>query len=356
MNAAAADAFFGGKAVGRALEDARGGRIDVVGVVRQATATPAPDDRPRVFLFERQSPAAAAEDDGLREFIVPLAAPEGLVQTDIAAVVVSPGYFEGTTGTIASGRGFDTAADDRCDVVVVNKEAALEYFGGAAVGGAIIDGDGRRAEIVGVVDAGALRVMARRGEPAVYFPWDERYLPRMAVIAQTSHASPEMVAEIGRRLRSVPGGASVPVAMTLEERLARTSLGPERIAMVLIGAAAVISLGLGLLGAYGVMADSVRQKKREIALQLALGAPGWRIVAGVFRDGARSAAAGSAAGLAVAAALTAGAARGSGAAAVPAAWMWLACPVVLLAVVALASVLPARWALAVDPLTLTREG
>jgi hypothetical protein len=35
--------------------------------------------------------------------------------------------------------------------------------------------------------------------------------------------------------------------------------------------------------------------------------------------------------------------------------VWLACPLTLLAIVAIASVLPARWALAVDPITITRE-
>jgi hypothetical protein len=35
--------------------------------------------------------------------------------------------------------------------------------------------------------------------------------------------------------------------------------------------------------------------------------------------------------------------------------MWLASPLAPLIVVTVASVLPARWALAVDPLTITRE-
>jgi ABC-type lipoprotein release transport system permease subunit len=38
-----------------------------------------------------------------------------------------------------------------------------------------------------------------------------------------------------------------------------------------------------------------------------------------------------------------------------AAWVWLAAPVVLLTAVCLASVLPARRAMAVDPLTIMRD-
>jgi ABC-type antimicrobial peptide transport system permease subunit len=39
----------------------------------------------------------------------------------------------------------------------------------------------------------------------------------------------------------------------------------------------------------------------------------------------------------------------------PAIWVWLAAPAVLTAVIAIASILPARRALQVDPLVLMRE-
>jgi hypothetical protein len=36
-------------------------------------------------------------------------------------------------------------------------------------------------------------------------------------------------------------------------------------------------------------------------------------------------------------------------------WIWLACPALLLIIVAAASVMPAKWALAVNPLAITRD-
>jgi putative ABC transport system permease protein len=103
------------------------------------------------------------------------------------------------------------------------------------------------------------------------------------------------------------------------------------------------------------MSDAVRQKKREIALRLALGAQGWTIVYQVFRGGVRVAALGAAAGLIVSWTLVRLVLHANPGFVAPALWMWLAAPAALLMVVALASVLPARWALAVDPLTITRE-
>lgn len=110
-----------------------------------------------------------------------------------------------------------------------------------------------------------------------------------------------------------------------------------------------------MLAAYGVMSDSVHQKKREIALRIALGARGSNIVGGVFLDGLRIAAAGAAGGLIASRLLVQAVARSNPGIALPTSWMWLSCPPVLLAVVGVASILPARWALAADPLSLLRD-
>jgi len=177
----------------------------------------------------------------------------------------------------------------------------------------------------------------------------------MTLIGGTQRASPELIAAISRELRGVPGGARDPVVLTLDEHNARTSLGPERIATLLVGTCAVIALSLAVLGVYGVMSDAVLQKKRDIALRLALGAGASTIVAGVVREGLRIAATGAATGLAAAWLLVQFLRHRNAALHAPEAWTWLACPVVLLAIVAVASVLPARWALAVDPLTITRD-
>jgi len=99
----------------------------------------------------------------------------------------------------------------------------------------------------------------------------------------------------------------------------------------------------------------VMQRKREIAVRLALGAQGWKIVAEVFRGGLRIAARGAAAGIVAAWLFVQAIVHAAPGFGLPALWMWPACPLALTIVVALASILPARYALAVDPLTLTRE-
>ena len=79
-------------------------------------------------------------------------------------------------------------------------------------------------------------------------------------------------------------------------------------------------------------------------------------MAGVLRDGLGIAATGTAGGVVAVVDVLVEFLRHSNAAFhPPSAWTWLACPLVLVAIVAIASVLPARWALAVNPLTIMRD-
>ncbi|HXT32482.1 MAG TPA: ABC transporter permease [Vicinamibacterales bacterium] len=356
VNEAMAARYFEGNAVGRSMRSAAGRRIDIVGVV-----DPPPrwhqSEEPAVYFYETQelaTPSREVKTARLAIGIHDAAAREELSEIDVN--VASPPYFDAVGAKVSAGRTFSTSAEpDGCDVAMVNLEAAATYFGGDALGGAVIDGDGNRTEIIGVVDAGALRVTGRRPDPTVYYPMRQRFIPLMTLIGGTQRASPELIAAISRELRGVAGGAHDPLVLTLDEHNARTSLGPERIATLLVGTCAVIALSLAILGVYGVMSDAVLQKKRDIALRLALGAGAPTIVAGVVREGLRIAATGAATGLAAAWLLVQFLRHRNAALHAPEAWTWLACPLVLLAIVAVASVLPARWALAVDPLTITRD-
>jgi putative ABC transport system permease protein len=75
----------------------------------------------------------------------------------------------------------------------------------------------------------------------------------------------------------------------------------------------------------------------------------------VFRDGLRLAAAGMVIGMGIAWLALRLLLHADDGFARPDAWIWAACPVVLLVMVAVASIVPARWALAVNPLTIARE-
>jgi putative ABC transport system permease protein len=350
INEAAVE-LFDGDPLGRSIRDSAGEPVEIVGIV----ATRGPDEgprRPTLYYYAEQTGASGEgiERDTFRVAVLPEHT-AGVLDTN----VVSPTYFDVLGSTVVAGDRFTTGSRLRCRVGVLNQEAAELYFGGDAVGGAIVDGSGRRTEIIGVIESRLLRTGQRPPEPAVYLPLAQDFVPRMTLIANTRGLTGDLVAIARRQLEAISGGRRPPVVTTLDAHLSRTALAPERISMLLVGAAAAIALTLGALGLYGAMADSAHHHRREIALRLALGAQRWRVIGHVLSEGLRLAGSGTAAGMLAAVLATrwlAGIAPSTGGVA---AWVWLAAPLALLAAVAVASVLPARRAVNVDPLTIMRE-
>jgi putative ABC transport system permease protein len=163
-----------------------------------------------------------------------------------------------------------------------------------------------------------------------------------------------LVTDVRRQLDTVPGGTPAVVA-TLAEHLSRTAVASERVAAVLVGACAATALTLAILGLYGALGDAVRHRRRDIALRLALGARPWRVSWQLMLEGVRLASVGTSAGMIGALAVTRWMAANSAGTGHLEPWVWLAAPGVLFAAVAIASVLPMRRAITVNPVSLLQR-
>ena len=147
-------------------------------------------------------------------------------------------------------------------------------------------------------------------------------------------------------------GPHPPVLKTLETYLSQTALSPLRIATLIIGASTATALALSILGLFGALSDAARQRRRELAVRIALGAQRRHVVGLVLRDGGRLACAGILAGTLGSLVLSRLLSRISPGHGLPALWVWLAAPLVLAGAVMIASVLPARRAMIVNPLII----
>jgi putative ABC transport system permease protein len=354
INEDAADRFFNGNAIGRSIEDLSGQRVEIVGVVgTPAQSTAALPAGPAIYFYPQQT-GMTPDQGGPATFRVPLYA-EPEVTGVVDANIVSRGYFAAMDVAPVAGQVFfDEPEPGGCRVGVVNQEAAELYFGGRAVGGAVIDPGGIRTNIVGVVHSAPLRATQRSVEPTIYFPLGQDYQPLMTLILGTQQDGRAIVTAVRHQLETVGGGETAGV-LTLEAHLGRTALASERIAAMLIAASAAIALTLGVLGIYGSLTDFTRRRRPEIALRIALGAQRWRVMLQVLREGARLAGIGLIAGSLASVPVARWLARITPEAGLSSAWVWLAAPLVMILAVGVASVLPMRRALAVNPLSVMKD-
>lgn len=343
LSVEAARAISTERVIGRSIETPSGWS-EVVGVARLIGPP-----KPIVFHYAPDSDETASAPELYR---VPQISEAR--RTDVAVTIVSRNYFDLAGLRMIAGKSFSEARD-ACRAAIVNEQAADLYFNGDAVGGAIIDGIGLRTSIIGVVASAKWRATQNPPLPTIYLPVGQDFQPQMTMIMETDGVGSAALRELHRRIALIPGGKEKSIkVMTLDRHMSRTALAPERITTVLVGASAMIALALGMLGLYGVMSDAARRRQREFALRIALGAQGGHVMRQVMNEGARLVAIGTIAGLAASAVIAQWIAQVSPTTEGSSPVIWIMAPIALAAAVGLASVLPARKAIASDPLMIMR--
>jgi putative ABC transport system permease protein len=272
----------------------------------------------------------------------------------------TPGYFPALKIDLLHGRLF-TPADQAgsLPVVIVDDVLARAYWGTENPIGKRLDFESDPQSpplwrvIVGVVRNIKARTLDDEPRPAYYVPFSQSYEPIVTFVARVE-GKPEAYANAIRAAVAAtdseqPVGTIAPLTELLSESVSR-----RRLATTLLSAFAASALLLAAVGLYGVLAYSVTQRRREIGIRIALGAPPGRIARLVLRESGWMIAAGIAAGLVAAALLTrilSGLLYGV-APLDPA--TFLAVSTVLAGVSLLASYLPARRAAAIDPMEALR--
>ena len=298
-------------------------------------------------------PMSTIGSDFTRPYWPELAPPVGIPPASASIRMATPGYFATLGLRVLSGREFTDSDDaDAPRVVIVNQTLASSTWGIENPVGRNLVLDYQRGpypyEVVGVVrDA---RFDGPRSEPApeIFIPHAQNPYLVMNVIARTS-LDPVGVAQTARAyaLRIDP---DQPVhSVTTMDQLLGDAVQLDRFAMLLIAMFAVAGLVTAAGGVYALLAYNVVQRRREIAVRMALGASPRHVARSIVIESLLLAAAGAALGIA-------GAAAGTrfvrtllfGVA--PQDPVTLAGTVaVLLAVVIAASWIPARRAALIDP-------
>jgi ABC-type antimicrobial peptide transport system permease subunit len=337
------------------IRDAADLPIEVIGVVKRKPDDAKQQSRPTIYYGYTDQAADAPSPIRDAQFRVPVTRPtEGI---ELSANVVSANYFDALDMRLIGGRNFpETRGANQGRVAVINQEAADLYFNGRPLGAGVIDESGVRTEIIGVVKSQVFGTFEQHAEPTIYFPMWQDCLPRMTLILKDAMWNSGMAADLRRKIESVPGRSAGPVAInTLDAQLAQSSLAPLRIATLIGSASAATALILSILGLLSAQSDAESQRQRDRALRIALGAERWRVVLMVLKRAVRLAFAGAVTGTLLSFVLLRVLISDIGVISSPPMQVWLIAPLLPVAAVMIASIVPARRASVVSPLTIMRD-
>ncbi len=273
-------------------------------------------------------------------------------QGEITIRLVSPTYFDTVGATLLHGRLMDATDDARSEpVAIINEAARQRYFAQLEPLEHALElpwaGIPRR--VIGVIENERTLGLDRAAPPAMYV--NLLQAPAFGVVTLMVHtdADPlDMAAPVRTSIWSLDPDLAVYNIDTMTSTLA-AAMARERFASTILGIFSLIALFLAALGVYGVLSYLVSQRRHEVGVRMALGASSADVLRMVVGQSGWMIGSGLAIGLL----LAVGASR----------WIttllfevsptepstYLAVVICLLLAAAVASVLPARRAAAIDP-------
>jgi predicted permease len=277
-------------------------------------------------------------------------------ENDIHFNAVGPRYFETMRTPLVLGREFsvrDTNSAPR--VAIVNETFVRRYLAGSSVLGERLAIKGQRpwdGEIVAVVSDAVYESLREPPPATIYVPFAQRGRGGATFEIRVAGSLAQVADMLRNDLRPKLPGAT-PQVRTLTSQMER-ALVRERLMATLAGSFGVLALVLAVVGLYGLLAYTVARRTSEIGIRMALGAQRGRVLWMVFQDAFRLLTIGVTLGLAAAwAASRLVASMLFGLTATDPATTAIAV-VVLFLCGAIATLLPARRASRVDPMTALR--
>ena len=207
-----------------------------------------------------------------------------------------PGYFATMKIPLIAGRMFDRPSAQRSFEAIISQQTAEQFWkdptGKAAIGKRFrSEPGGPLVTVIGVVGGTRDTALAAPSGQTVYVPlaYESDTLHSqgkrtMALVVKSSTPSATITAAVQRVVRDLDGTLPIYDIRTMEG-VVRTHMARLSFTIILVGGAAMITLLLGAIGLYGVMAYLVTLRTRELGVRVALGADPRAVVMMVTNQG-----------------------------------------------------------------------
>jgi predicted permease len=267
---------------------------------------------------------------------------------------VSPEYFPVVGIPIVRGRGFGPNDWREGSGVIVTESTARQLWPGEdPVGKTLRDGTGRQHLVIGVAKDAQVSHLGELDTTYLYFPAGPQDNHRTYVLVRFAGGFTATAKGIRDAVQSLD--AEMPVDVTKLQDYLEVWRTPSRIASALSGALGGLALLLASIGVYGMVSYTVSRSVREIGIRMALGADSAQVMRLVLRQAMRPIVIGGLVGVAGCAAVS---------------WVlssmlfglsaydpmaFISVPLFLFVVALIASYIPARRAMRVEPVVALRH-
>lgn len=215
---------------------------------------------------------------------------------------VTPSYFDAMKTSVV--RGQPLSAQDRMGMplnVVISEAMARQIFPnedpiGKRFKRGPVESQGPWMTVVGVARDAKLRSVDGDPESTIYVSMWQAPPVTLAMLVRTSQDAGALAPQIAQVVHSIDPDQPV-YRVTTMESVVVAAMGQRRFAALLLVVFAGLSLALAAVGVYGLVAQSVAHRRREIGVRMAVGADGGAVLRLIVRDAVALAALGTVVGL-----------------------------------------------------------